>query len=71
MKERKGFDIYLLYLIPVFLLITAVVYYPVLKGLVFAFQDYNLFNTTNIAFNGFDNFNIFLLSSLVIILAAE
>lgn len=56
MKERKGFDIYLLYLIPVFLLITVVVYYPVLKGLVFAFQDYNLFNTTNITFNGFDNF---------------
>lgn len=56
MKEKKNFSIYLFYLIPVFLLITVFVYYPVIKGIVFAFQSYNLFNTSNIAFIRFDNF---------------
>lgn len=56
MKEKKNFNIYLFYLIPVFLLITVFVYYPVIKGIVFAFQSYNLFNTSTIAFIRFDNF---------------
>lgn len=56
MKEKKNFSIYLFYLIPVFLLITVFVYYPVIKGIVFAFQSYNLFNTSTIAFIRFDNF---------------
>ena len=56
MRDNKKLNIYLCYLIPVFLLISIFVYYPVIKGIFFAFQNYNLFNTSVRAFNGFDNF---------------
>lgn len=56
MHEKKRTNTLLYYLIPIFLLITVVVYYPVIKGIIFAFQDYNLFNTSNIRFVAFANF---------------
>lgn len=44
------------YLLPTLLLISLFVYLPVLKGLIIAFQNYNMFNITNIHFNGLQNF---------------
>jgi multiple sugar transport system permease protein len=43
-------------LIPALLLVAAFTYYPFLKGIVMAFQEYKLFNLKNVHFVGFDNF---------------
>lgn len=45
------------YLIPTLLLIALIVYIPVFKGVIIAFQNYNMFNIMDIYFNGFQNFN--------------
>ncbi|QHT59131.1 sugar ABC transporter permease [Paenibacillus lycopersici] len=43
-------------LLPALLLVLAFTYYPFLKGIIMAFQDYKLFNLRNVKFVGFDNF---------------
>jgi multiple sugar transport system permease protein len=51
--ERK---FYRWMLVPALLFLTAFIYYPVLRGVVMAFQNYNLFDLNQLRFNGFDNF---------------
>ncbi len=43
-------------LLPAGFLLILFVYIPVLKGSVIAFQNYNMFDLSNLGFNGFDNF---------------
>lgn len=45
-----------LIMIPAFVFLTLFMYFPILKGVVIAFQDYTLFDMTNIQFIGLDNF---------------
>ncbi|MDQ8734466.1 sugar ABC transporter permease [Paenibacillus sp. LHD-38] len=54
MKEQRVFI--LSGLIPALLLVLAFTYYPFLKGIVMAFQDYKLFDLRNVHFIGLDNF---------------
>ena len=44
------------YLVPTCILIAVFIYLPVLKGLVIAFQKYNMFNLNDTGFIGFGNF---------------
>ncbi|RED55276.1 carbohydrate ABC transporter permease [Cohnella lupini] len=47
-------------LLPTLILVLAFTYYPFLRGIVMAFQNYQLFDLTNVRFIGLDNFkNIF------------
>ncbi len=55
MKDRNT-KIFWIMLIPTFLPIIILTYIPIAKGFVMAFQNYNLFNLTNIHFIGFENF---------------
>ncbi|AZN42547.1 carbohydrate ABC transporter permease [Paenibacillus albus] len=43
-------------LLPVIILVLTFTYYPVVKGITLAFQDYNLMNVKNVKFIGLDNF---------------
>lgn len=43
-------------MLPAFIFLILFIYLPVLKGAVMAFQNYNMFDLTNIHFIGFDNF---------------
>ncbi len=43
-------------LIPAFLFLSLFIYFPVLRGAVMAFQNYNMFDLTNVHFIGFKNF---------------
>ena len=43
-------------LIPTFLLLSLFTFYPFFRGFIMAFQNYVLFNLTNVHFIGFDNF---------------
>lgn len=43
-------------LIPALLLVLVFTYYPFLRGIVMAFQEYSLFDLTNVHFIGLDNF---------------
>ncbi len=43
-------------LLPTFIPIVILTYIPIAKGFVMAFQNYNLYNLTNIHFIGFENF---------------
>lgn len=43
-------------LLPALLLVLAFIYYPLLKGTIMAFQNYNLFDLTDIHFIGLENF---------------
>lgn len=52
MNQRKTWG----YIAPTLLLITFIVYIPVLKGIIIAFQNYNMFNIIDIHFNGFQNY---------------
>lgn len=54
MKKQRAFI--LSGLIPALLLVLAFTYYPFLKGIVMAFQDYKLFDLRNVRFIGLDNF---------------
>jgi multiple sugar transport system permease protein len=56
MKKQKAFI--LSGLIPALLLVLAFTYYPFLKGIVMAFQEYKLFDLRNVHFIGLDNFKI-------------
>ncbi len=48
---------YRLLLLPAFVMLVFFVYIPVLRGLVMAFQNYNMFDLTDIHFIGFENFS--------------
>jgi multiple sugar transport system permease protein len=52
MNQRKTWG----YIAPTLILITLLVYIPVLKGIIIAFQNYNMFNIMDIHFNGFQNY---------------
>jgi len=54
--KNKNSKIFLIFLIPTFISIILLTYIPVLNGLIIAFQNYNLFNLSNIHFIGFKNF---------------
>ncbi|NMB24656.1 MAG: sugar ABC transporter permease [Firmicutes bacterium] len=45
-----------LIMVPAFVFLTLFMYFPILRGMVIAFQDYTLFDMTNIRFIGLDNF---------------
>ncbi len=47
---------YILMMIPAFLLVVAFLYFPLARGIVMAFQNYNMFDLTNVHFIGLDNF---------------
>ena len=47
---------YLLMMVPAFLFILAFLYIPLVRGVVMAFQNYNMFDLTNLHFIGLDNF---------------
>ena len=47
---------YWLMLLPAGLLLILFIYIPVLKGTMIAFQSYNMFDLTNLKFNGIENF---------------
>jgi len=51
-SQRKLF----IMIIPAFVLLILFVYFPIVKGGVVAFQNYNLFDLTNVHFIGLDNF---------------
>ncbi|WP_136605418.1 carbohydrate ABC transporter permease [Paenibacillus dokdonensis] len=53
MNNRK---IILTGLIPALLLVLVFTYYPFLRGIIMAFQEYKLFNLSNVHFIGIDNF---------------
>jgi len=54
---EKRYSLKLFYmLIPAFLLLILFTYIPIFRGSVMAFQYYNMFNLTNVHFNGFENF---------------
>ncbi|MET3291574.1 sugar ABC transporter permease [Brevibacillus fluminis] len=53
--SREGLFI-LLCLMPALLLVTVFTYYPLVKGAVMAFQNYTLFDLTDIHFIGLENF---------------
>ena len=48
--------VYRLMVLPVFIILTLFMYWPVLRGGVIAFQHYTLFDLSKVRFNGFDNF---------------
>lgn len=54
--KNKNSNIFLIMLIPTFISIILLTYIPVLKGLIIAFQNYNLFDLSNIHLIGFKNF---------------
>lgn len=45
------------FLVPALILLVLCIYVPVLRGLVMAFQNYNMFDLTNIHFIGLENFS--------------
>jgi multiple sugar transport system permease protein len=47
---------YIVMLLPVFLVLTVFLYFPVVWGIVIAFQHYTMFDLSKIKFCGFDNF---------------
>ncbi|MDO5023096.1 MAG: sugar ABC transporter permease [Eubacteriales bacterium] len=53
MKRDKW---YILMILPGIAFICFFIFYPLIKGGVIAFQEYNLFNLKNVRFNGLDNF---------------
>ena len=46
----------LVMMIPAFLFVILFLYFPLAKGVVMAFQNYNMFDLTNLHFIGLDNF---------------
>jgi len=54
--KNKNSKIFLIMLIPTFISVILLIYIPVLKGLIIAFQNYNLFDLSNIHLIGFKNF---------------
>jgi len=58
--KNKNSNIFLIMLIPTFISIILLTYIPVLRGLIIAFQNYNLFDLSNIRLIGFKNFQVIL-----------
>ncbi len=56
--KNKNSKIFLIMLIPTFISVILLTYIPLLKGLIIAFQNYNLFDLSNIHFIGFKNFQM-------------
>lgn len=54
--KKKNTVFIILMLLPALFMVLTFTYYPMFKGIVMAFQDYNLFNITNIKWVGLDNF---------------
>jgi len=55
-KKDSNFKIFSIMLIPTLVSVILLTYIPVIKGFILAFQNYNLFNLSNIHFIGFRNF---------------
>lgn len=55
-KQHKNERFIFLMLLPALIFIGIFTYYPLLKGVTMAFQDYNLFNINNTKWVGLDNF---------------
>ena len=53
---------YLLMMLPAFLLVVIFLYFPLARGIVMAFQNYNMFDLTNVHFIGLDNFKSVILN---------
>ncbi len=53
---KKATKVFILMLLPTFIPIIILTYIPIIKGFIMAFQNYNLYNLTNIHFIGFENF---------------
>jgi multiple sugar transport system permease protein len=58
-SSKHGLFIFLC-LLPALMLVSIFIYYPLLKGIVMAFQNYSLFDLKNIHFIGLDNFKMVL-----------
>ena len=54
--RNKNSKFFLVMLIPTFIPIVLLTYIPISKGLIMAFQNYNLYDLSNIHFIGFKNF---------------
>ena len=55
-SKRRDTLFIVLMLLPAILIVLWQIYYPVLRGIVMAFQNYNLYNLSKVKFIGFDNF---------------
>lgn len=55
MQKNNQKYLYLI-LIPAFIFLGLFVYFPIIKGIIIAFQEYSFYNLSNIHFNGFENF---------------
>ncbi len=53
---KKATKVFIFMLLPTFIPIIILTYIPIIKGFIMAFQNYNLYNLTNIHFIGFENF---------------
>ncbi|HOV93831.1 MAG TPA: sugar ABC transporter permease [Spirochaetales bacterium] len=53
---KKPQDVLNKYLLPTLILLTVLVYFPVCRSFIMAFQKYNLFNLQDKGWNNFDNF---------------
>lgn len=56
--KNKNSKVFLIMLIPTFIPVILFTYIPILKGLIIAFQNYNLFDLSKVHFIGFRNFQI-------------
>lgn len=54
--EVMGNKMHKIMLVPTFIVLTFCIYYPLARGVVMAFQNYNMFDLTNIHFIGLKNF---------------
>jgi len=54
--KNKNSKFFLIMLIPTFISVILLTYIPISKGLIMAFQNYNLYDLSNIHFIGFKNF---------------
>ncbi|MFA6776288.1 MAG: sugar ABC transporter permease [Sphaerochaetaceae bacterium] len=56
MEDQMGNKALRWMFIPTFVFLATFIYYPLCKGVVVAFQNYNMFDLTNVHFIGFKNF---------------
>lgn len=54
--KNKNSKIFWIMIIPTFIPVILLTYIPILNGFIIAFQNYNLFNLSNVHFIGFKNF---------------
>ena len=53
--KRKEYNFWFLFL-PAAILVTSIIYLPLINGIQIAFKSYNLFDLSQVGFNGLDNF---------------